>query len=209
MSKKAIVDLIPLAVPPVTATTLDPANTNAKITLSGGNLTATCTSSDFTNGSRSVAHYSTGKFYYEADLTVYSAGTYYSVVGIGNASFDVNGGIQGWSDSNAVAWRHGGAVVMGSSTLATIEGFYPAPNYLCVAVDLGAKLFWGRVNGGNWNNNAAYDPAAGSGGIDISGMSSFATVYAAISLSNSADVIIMNFGGSAYAYTQPSGFGNW
>jgi hypothetical protein len=56
----------------------------------------------------------------------------------------------------------------------TAEQFLGYPNFTTagslvdVAVDTVNKKMWYRVNGGNWNNNASYDPGTNTGGLDIS-----------------------------------------
>jgi hypothetical protein len=93
--------------------------------------------------------------------------------------------------------------------VAKIQGWKEG-DMLSFAVDLGAKRIWFRTNGGNWNNDAANDPATNKGGIDISTLAGgpyFA--YGGGGDSGWGDTLGANFGGSAYAFPVPSGFSNW
>src|SRR5207244_4135014 len=74
----------------------------------------------------------------------------------------------------------------------------------CVAVDLTAHKLWVRKAGGNWNGNAAYDPAAGTGGQTIGS----GTWYPAGSESDTG-VYTLNVGQQAFVGLKPAGFFIW
>jgi hypothetical protein len=78
-----------------------------------------------------------------------------------------------------------------------------------MAVDLVNQRAWFRVDGGNWNNNASYNPSTNTGGFDISslfGGGIEARVYAAPSATATGTTATLNVGASSFAYTVPSGF---
>jgi hypothetical protein len=81
-----------------------------------------------------------------------------------------------------------------------------AGNIGCVAYDIGNGTIWFRTNGGNWNNSGTSNPATNTGGISLLFGSS---VYPAAALYDATDQITVNFGATAYAFTPPTGFGNW
>jgi len=58
----------------------------------------------------------------------------------------------------------------------------------------------------DWNGSPSADPATGLGGIALpSGLTS-GSVFAGLSLSSVSDAGTINFGGSAFSQTPPSGF---
>ncbi len=74
-----------------------------------------------------------------------------------------------------------------------------------MAFDIASHLIWFRVNGGNWNNNASYDPATATGGISFT---SLGTTYACIDVIDNVTtgIVTTNFGAAAFTYGVPSGF---
>ena len=144
--------------------TWDPSNKSAGITLSGSDLVATIAS-----GTSNVAatRACSGKTYFEVTVGASLTGTL--AVGICNRAFSMSAGTTLGANANGCGWRQNGTVVIVGSTIATIATF-AATNTLCVAVDPAAQLIWFRVGAGNWNNNAANDPATGTGGISLATM---------------------------------------
>jgi hypothetical protein len=126
---------------------------------------------------------------------------------MGNASFDLNANHYIGSNLNGIGWGADGTVSINGAALANIEGWTQG-DVLCFAVDLGSNKIWFRRNGGSWNNNAANDPAANVGGIDISSLAG-GPYFALGQGNNSRDTLTANFGASAPAYPMPNGFGNW
>jgi hypothetical protein len=80
---------------------------------------------------------------------------------------------------------------------------------ICIAVDVGAQLFWARIDGGNWNASGTANPATGAGGISFSYMNASNPVAPAFVASDAAFSGTANFGATSYAQTPPTGFGNW
>jgi hypothetical protein len=77
----------------------------------------------------------------------------------------------------------------------------------CVAVDVGAKLLWIRVNSANWNNSGTANPATAAEGVDISGVTG--DLYIFCDVETAATTGTLNTGATAFTHTAPSGFGNW
>jgi hypothetical protein len=199
--KRVICSQRAAVVAPATFTTWNPADKSANLTMSGGDLTATFTGFDGFSNVRAVASHSSGKFYHEMNFSV--AGTLYAAPGIANGSLDLNSFI---GNTNGIAWLNGGQVYLNNSNVATVETWV-AGDTLCIAVDTTAKLIWFRKNAGNWNNDVSANPATGTNGIDISGVSG--PYFPSGGANNVLDAFTANFGATAYAQSAPSGFGNW
>lgn len=186
-------------------TTFDPANHSAGVTLSGGNLVATANTTN-TNGqiARAIASHSTGKYYNEFVVTTAPGGNL--APGIINGSQSVTNTFLGGTGNNSIGWYKNGQVFLNNSAVTTISAFVQG-NTIEMAVDLGNTNIWFRVLGGNWNNNGTANPATNTGGISISVITT--PVFPAVDVEDNNDAFTANFGGSAYADTPPSGFGNW
>lgn len=169
-------------------TTWNPADKNANMNLSGGDLTAARAAGTGDSGVRAIASASTGKKYWEVTInTLVSTGGDFAPAGIANSTWNLT-----------FIGASGSAGFTGSS------GFV-AGEVACVAVDLDARKLWARRNGGSWQPSG--DPAAGTGGTDISAITG--ALFAAVFQKNGGDSMTANFGGSAYSQTPPSGYGNW
>lgn len=177
------------------ATTLDPNAKSSGITLSGSNLIATSTAA----GNAATTRNLTGKHYFEAVITTL-AGT--PAVGLVNQLFVFSTALLG-ADTNSLAYKSSGAVVVNGVTLATIATFI-VTNRIDCAVDPANRFIWFRVAGGNWNNNVANDPATGVGGIDISSMN-LGTLRGAVGASATGTVWTMTFS-TPFVGTPPTGF---
>jgi hypothetical protein len=195
-------------VPPVTATTWNPADLNT-VTLSGGNLIGSCTA---TNNSivRATLAKASGKLYFEEA---------WSGAFRGNSTMSgialLSAGLAGISSNITGAVCHSCAGSVFNNNFSPIATGYPVWNNatavtICVAVDLNNDRIWFRLNNGTWNNSGAADPATNVGGIDISNL--FATAGAApvaLFQGNTGIVATANFGATAFAQTVPSGFVSW
>jgi hypothetical protein len=76
------------------------------------------------------------------------------------------------STTQAIAVYDTGSVWFDDSKLYTGSLFenHNGTNTVDVAVDTMEKLYWYRVDGGNWNGSLESNPATGSGGWSISGI---------------------------------------
>jgi len=195
------------------STEFNPATLNVTDTLTNNNLTwhdlnPTNSTSNY-DGVLSFRAHSAGKYYVE--VTVNTIGTEYAV-GFGNVSAIVNASPT-WLGStlNGVGWwidvGDGGVYCGSGSALATIATV-AAGNVARVAIDLDHKMFWGALNGGNWNLNPAANPATNTGGINI-GTVNAGPYYFILDGRQNTLVMTADFGASAFAFTPPAGFVNW
>jgi hypothetical protein len=102
-------------------------------------------------------------------------------------------------------WSWGGTSIGSNSAsrtmpqnITTVNGDYE------LAVDVDANLFWMRLAGGNWNNNASADPTTGVDGLSCSARGSNA-IFLLLSLPNTTTL----FSGTIIAGSPPSGFTEW
>lgn len=186
-------------------TTFDPAYKSPWVTLSGGDLTAAQNLNNGVEGVRGTVGKTTGKWYWEATHTGATASDI--DVGFANTGYPsgANGGRPGQSDTNGVAYTSGGTLFynnigFGAPVLATWSA---SGAVVMLAVDVDANLFWVGVNG-TWDGN----PAAGTGGRTIGGSGSIYP-WAGFFNETSGSTVTANFGATAFAYTEPSGFSGW
>ena len=85
---------------------------------------------------------------------------------------------------------------------------FVAGDRICVAVDFAAEKIWFRQNGGPWNGAVADDDPTVGSVLDFSATNA-GPYYAFVSLPGLNDVCTVNFGGTAYTHTPPSGYGNF
>jgi hypothetical protein len=154
---------------------------------------------------QSVGSASSGKKYFEFVVTAQPAPSF-NFVGIGNGSFTAPLG----GDSNGAGLDVSGSLTIGGSVVGSvIAAGWNVGDAVGIAVDLDAKKLWVRYPdmSNTWNNDASANPATGANGFDMSTLAvgPYYIVYSTVG----DDVITANFGGSAFAYTAPSGFGNW
>jgi hypothetical protein len=186
--------------------TWDGSHKSTNFTLSGGNLTATATGTN-TNGqnTRSTTSHSSGKYYIELSLTTVAVAADYAF-GIANSSQANDNSFLGDGTQNGYAWYIVSQVVFNNANVHTIQSC-GAGHVAQMAIDTGAKLVWFNCDNGNWNNNAANDPAAGSGGFDFSALTG--AYFIALEMEDNTDASTVNFGATSFSFTPPSGFGNW
>jgi hypothetical protein len=184
-------------------TTLNPSDKSATTTLSGGNLTATQATGY--GGVRSISSYSSGKKYLEYVPTA-GVSAFDNLIGIANAVTPLDGS----NTATAAGWFEGSTTVSGNGgNIGTGMATYGVSNNIGMAVDIGNSTIWFRINGGTWNNSGTADPATNTGGFSISYMTGSPIFVWVLGNGASSAVETVNFGGSAYSFTPPSGFGNW
>ena len=185
---------------------LDPAYIGPYITVSNQNLTATA--GVILAGEPSVL----GTYAIETGDTVmfsvtldrWSGVSNYTAVGVSNHSLDLANYVG--SDGNSLGFYDAGTAWGDGTQLASgLPTFQAAGDIIDVAVDRINNLIYVRVNGGDWNNNVAADPATATGGIDITYISG--TLYPALgpwrSIIGVSDQITIN---AQAQYAVPSGF---
>jgi len=183
------------------ASILDSGNKSAAITLSGGNLTFLQTATNADSRVRATPEFRSGKWYWEATIVavgnngVWMFGLIYKSVAFTTGSFIGH-------VPYTLGWQGTGVVASNNSSLGTIQT-YATGNVVCIALDMETGRVWFRTNGGNWNNNGSANPVTNVGGIPIFAGLPIMPMFSAYALNDSCTV---NFGGSAFAQSQPSGF---
>src|SRR5262245_5715943 len=180
-------------------TTWNPSDKSSSITLSGGNLVAS--SPGVGNiGVRSIDRVYTGKYYWE--ITYTTVGSINAGVADISAPFNNLGGT-----TASIACSSSGQIFLNNSNVATIPAL-TSGSVLCIALDLDIDQMWFRTGAaGNWNGNAANNPATSVGGINILVLSGAKGVYAVGGAGGaSSSVLTANFGGSAFTGAVPAGF---
>jgi len=112
---------------------------------------------------------------------------FFQSIGIGTTSMNYQGNPYGaypGNDGQSVGFSMDGNFYYSGSLIQSALPTWSAPNDLIdVAVDLSNGLIWIRVNGGYWNNNLYANPAIGTGGLPVYGLTSF---YPVLSPGNDA-----------------------
>lgn len=196
--------------------TWNPADKNANISLSGGNLTATQTSGSpsYYDVQATLAR-TTGKYGYTVDpgtITVGSASS--TAFGFASDNLTLTNYLGNNSGGNVgVGWFGDGSVWTNSA--AALGGnaatdFSSASTLCTLMIDIDNKLLWVREGAGNWNNSGTANPATGVGGISLASITagSWTTgMIPSLTLHGTNDVVTANFGASAM--TLPVGFSSW
>jgi hypothetical protein len=168
--------------------------------LSNGNLTATFGSNNC--GVRAKAP-KPAKFYFEVTN---SGGMVNGPMGVTTAAgslttLNLNG------VASAIFHNATGAIWVNNSTSQiTPLGASVGGDVICVAVDMVNQRIWIRRNGGNWNSDAAANPATNVGGFDISALGTVPLYPVVMFGGSSAGTAVANFGATTFAQTMPSGF---
>jgi hypothetical protein len=183
-------------------TTWNPADL-ALTTLSGGNLTATATS---TSGYVRATHKQdagSGKFYWEITLDVIDAA--YTAMGFGPIGLSSPNSVTG--TGMCLAYNSGGIVINGTYTGISL-GIFSYTQVLCIALDLTTNQVWFRKAGLNWNTGGVSigaDPGTGVGGISVSSITS--TDSCPIQTWGApGNRVVANFGAGAFIGAVPSGY---
>lgn len=190
-----------------TITTLNAADCNVAITLSGGNLIATKASGAAWVGCRSVGFASTGKYCVEA--TNVNAGVAVAV-GLGNSSATLSDLVGNTADGLGSPSNDASVYQGGAGTGANTGSWNSAADRLQVCWDNGARLWWSKVNNGNWNNNAGADPVAGTLGTTMSPNIATGNVYVIVNVYSSVapNQISIKFDVATFTNAAPSGYGS-
>lgn len=183
-------------------------NTSTNAALSNGNLTATHTTATGSSGARVTTSRNSGKRYFE--VTVGATHGASDCIGLlipgGNYS-----SIGTAADMTIVYCSFGSGSIWAysSNTGKNLGGNIIAGDVVGVAVDLTALKIWFRKNNGNWNGDAAANPATGANGISLPSTTWTPFVGFDGAGTASGDNFTANFGQSAFANVAPSGYGNW
>lgn len=185
-------------------TTWNPADLS-NVTLTNTNLTGTVTAIGTAGGVRGTTSKASGKWYWTYTLNnaawngTDGLGLMQSVVSL---TSQIGGGL------TSIGYRpSSGAVRFNGLTIGT-AAVAGANAQLDFAIDFGAALVWIRVNGGNWNNNVAADPATGAGGFSFAGFTA-GNYFPAFTFSTTVtagDGAVINMYNTTGV---PNGFGKW
>ncbi len=183
-------------------TTFNPSDKSANITLTGGNLIVTATNGTL-GGVRATDRQVVGKFYWECTCnTIVGGGT-----GVGFANSTVSLGVNPTTTIGTCQIISSANIYVNGANSGVDLGTITAGTVVCIAVDLVNELLWMRLSAaGNWNNNAANNPATGVGGIAIPGFGVGIPMHPAAWINGSTDQITANFGDTAFTGAVPSGY---
>jgi hypothetical protein len=180
---------------------------SAGVVISNGNLTVTHGTTNNGAGVFSTAAQSSSKYYFEITVQVATFSGHgsgiklYATGAFSDAGGNFTGGVGvAHGSSNSFIYSNGVSTGkdLGVTAVNDIFGF---------AIDLTARLAWIRRNGGNWNADVAANPVTGTNGVAIPAGSMAPMVRFTNQQATAA--FTGNFGQSAFAFTAPSGFGNW
>jgi hypothetical protein len=173
--------------------TLNPSDKHADITLSGGNLVATATTTAF-RAVRATVSALTGKLYYEMTLTNNASPGSGIMVGIANGTSSLSQYIGQNLDS--IGYANDGAIYLNAGN-PSFPGSYTTGAIIGVETDLDAETIRWFVVGGI--TSAVTDYSSLNAG----------PYFPAINLAANGDVVTMNFGASAWARTPNTGYVAW
>ncbi len=191
----------------MTATTWNPGDKTANITLSNGNLTGAGTNAS-DGGVRSTASKATsGKYYFEFTLVAVGGGD--SGFGISTASATLTA-LANSATGGAIQYFTSGIFYNGSFNTPGV-GTVANGDVLCCALDLTNSRIWWRKNNGSWfgGSTSPGDPASNLLGLNISSLFPTNTAFAAFTANSASCSGTVNFGDSAFAQTPPTGFVAW
>lgn len=176
------------------ATTWNPSDKSASITLSNGNLTALGTSSS--GGVRAVQSRSSGLYYWEVTINVGAGGSCnLGAIGTGDS-------LTGITPGSGFNLRGGnGTLVTPNGNFGGGAGVYTTGDVIMFAVNLASTLVYVGKNG-SWIFST--DPNAQTGGINYGG--SPLTVKPWYSPEANTAQATANFGATAFVYPVPTGF---
>ena len=105
-----------------------------------------------------------------------------------------------------IGYDSGGDVYVNGSNVQALASWSSGVT-IGVCVNVEYQQIWFNVNGGNWNNNASYNPAASppTGGISLSSLTSSA--YFPACGASAASSFTLNATVASQTYSAPSGYG--
>lgn len=165
-----------------------------------------CSSGGGFENVKSTTTKTTGKFYFEAKNVLGGAGGG-GIPGVGVVGVGLAGGTYLTNNGGVDFLPYGESRSAANVVIGTFAAWSSAGDVLSVAVDLGARLIWGRVNGGAWANGG--DPVAGTGGATMGGLSASGPVAIA-GMPSATCTFELNTGQVANAGgPTPAGFSMW
>jgi hypothetical protein len=201
-------------------TTWNPADKQARVTLTNGNLTATRNDSFAEyDGVRATSSRGKGQFYLEQTAALIDSGNTAGWIGGFGTSGSMLGGTHGVPGGDALgigAQSHGGAYLFDNSVNGQPVFTWAAPtqgDVLGFAVDLTKGLLWVKdiTAAGNWNANASADPVAGILGVGVPFGDNIYPMWGGGDGTPAASgwQTLTNFGASSFSGSLPSGYAAW
>jgi hypothetical protein len=189
-----------------TVYTWNPSDKAAAIALSGSDLIFTKSGADSYANVRGTIGQTTGKFYFEVLYSTVAASDH--GCGLANSTQSLTAFIGGPSNSVGV-YGLDGEVYLNDVATGSIIGGIASGDVVAVAVDTDTDDVWFRhvTDGGDWNGSAAADPALGTGGIDISGITG--ALFPIAGGFRNTDAGTGRFTEASMAGVMPSGFVAW
>jgi hypothetical protein len=110
---------------------------------------------------------------------------FFQSIGVGTTSmnYSTQYGAYPGNDNQSVGFSMDGNYYNSGSIVQSALPTWSINDIIDVAIDLYNSVIWIRVNDGNWNNNLYANPAIGTGGLSIYGLTSF---YPVLSPGNDA-----------------------
>lgn len=170
------------------ATTWNPADKAASITLSNGNLTATNGGAFVFGSTRATTGKASGKWYWEVVITATGASNFI-LLGIMNATADI-GHYPGWDGDGRAYYQQTGEKYI-SSAGAAYGATYTDGDVIGFALDMDAGTITCYKNGA-------------SQGVMFTGL--VGTWFPAVSCYNGGNIVTGRFKASAFTQPIPSGF---
>jgi len=171
-------------------------------TLSGGNLTATSTGTGgYVRAVGTQPANAAGKFYWEVKPTTWGGAN----SGVGFCS-SLRSAPSGAAPVEVCLVYKSGNIWVNNAASGSTLGTRAANDVIGVALDLGAQLAWFRVApAGNWNGSGTANPATGAGGLSVAVVSNY-DATPAMMWGASGDVVVGDFGDTAFVGSVPAGF---
>jgi hypothetical protein len=196
------------------ATTWNPSDKDASITLSNGNLTADSSILNQFRSVRSTTSKSSGKVYFEIKITNNPGGESTWMGGIMTANANLVG--YPGSDTNGVGaypWYGGGGLIYYNSSGNAAANLNTGPGSMGktvgIAFDIDSRLFWGTVDGTHWNNTGTDNPATGSGGFSVTPTGPFFIGWGGGFNTDGDSQATIQPDAASFAFAVPSGFAAW
>lgn len=167
---------------------------------SNSNKTLTRTNSNF-NGVITFSPSATGKASGKYFMTATAPLTDNDIRGLGVSNLFAS--VFDGGANRTVAYANG--FVQYNTGSLNIPSWQGAGNKLHVAIDLDNNLIWFRTNLGDWNNNASANPATGTGGIDISNITTDVHFFGQLPYVDGTTLTV----DTSDMTDAPAGFGVW
>jgi len=182
--------------------TANPSDKDAAISLSGGNLIVTSSGFDvYVRGTESA---SSGKYYWEIEITN-DASSFAFGLGLANGSAALNSWPGSVANNAVITFSHNPQWDMSGGSSGAASGF-TEPNVVGIAVDITAELIWITTNGTTWyGSNSSGNPATGANGFNWAALN--AGPYYPLIGCGTGDIATIKPSSASWSRSPPSGFG--